>query len=713
MSKKVSKQYNQVFIDSYAEIPYITKSPKGPNYVHCTACNGDIKISHGGKSDITEHIETKKHRDFVENLKKIPKIGTFFNTSDSGNEVTTAECLFASFILEHNLPIAIADHAGQLFKKMFPKCDTAKKFACGRTKTTAIIKEMASESKKSLVNHLKNTVFSISVDGSNDSDSQLYPIVAIYKNKEGRTENSLLALPVLAGKSTGQNIGNLVIETLSSKGIDLQNCVAFSADNAPVMIGQKNGVAAILKSRNEKIIVMGCICHLIHLSAEKAAKSLPVAIDDVLIDIYYYLEKSAKRKEEVKELQTKYDAESHKILKHVCTRWLSLGRSLKRLLEQWLVLTSFFKNKIKEYENSKKMGSLQTYRIPLQACTKRRDSSSSTGEHSSKKMKTESGSELKIKSCEPQAISLTREERIFMFLSSDVNKAYCLFLDYIIPVFEKTNLTLQSEAPKIHILNELLVDMLREILLKFVKPNLLKNSANLVDIKYADICNQKNDTDLMIGSATLKVVNTLATDEKSQFYAAIRKYFTTCCNYIRHKFPINSDTLLHAEVANIEKISNKSFSDVKYFLDIFPAKCYQNADESEDETIDKLSSEFCAIQIAEMPEAVIKEERMDEKWNILGKLVAVDGSLKYSKISHIMLTILSIPHSNAECERVFSSVRKTRTEFRSSLSSENLENILITKSLQKGHCFEQTFSKEFLARAKSATYKQNNQKNEQ
>lgn len=63
-------------------------------------------------------------------------------------------------------------------------------------------------------------------------------------------------------------------------------------------------------------------------------------------------------------------------------------------------------------------------------------------------------------------MSLTMEEKIFMFLSSDDNKTYCLFLDYMKPVFEKTNFILQSEEPKIHVLNSLLLEML-EFIRKF------------------------------------------------------------------------------------------------------------------------------------------------------------------------------------------------------------------------------------------------------
>lgn len=66
---------------------------------------------------------------------------------------------------------------------------------------------------------------------------------------------------------------------------------------------------------------------------------------------------------------------------------------------------------------------------------------------------------------------------------------------------------------------------------------------------------------------------------------------------MRHRFPFNNVLLKHAEVADLQKISNKSFVDVQYFLNRFPVMCLQNEDESEDEARDKLQSEFCCLQI--------------------------------------------------------------------------------------------------------------------
>lgn len=43
-----------------------------------------------------------------------------------------SEVLFTSFLVEHNIPLSAADHAGALFKQMFPDSDIASKCSCAR-----------------------------------------------------------------------------------------------------------------------------------------------------------------------------------------------------------------------------------------------------------------------------------------------------------------------------------------------------------------------------------------------------------------------------------------------------------------------------------------------------------------------------------------------------------------------------------------------------
>lgn len=104
---------------------------------------------------------------------------------------------------------------------------------------------------------LKQTVFAVATDGSNDSESQLYPIVATYYEQDMRfVESRLHCLSTLQVQTTGRNIGKLITDALAFFDIPVSNCVAFCSDNANVMLGKKNGVAAGLTELYENIITI-------------------------------------------------------------------------------------------------------------------------------------------------------------------------------------------------------------------------------------------------------------------------------------------------------------------------------------------------------------------------------------------------------------------------------------------------------------------------
>ena len=66
-----------------------------------------------------------------------------FFTGSKDLSVTRAETLFTEHIIEYKLPLACADHAGQIFRKMFPDSTIASKYGSGRTKTGFICEALA------------------------------------------------------------------------------------------------------------------------------------------------------------------------------------------------------------------------------------------------------------------------------------------------------------------------------------------------------------------------------------------------------------------------------------------------------------------------------------------------------------------------------------------------------------------------------------------
>ncbi|KAL3247537.1 hypothetical protein MRX96_056968 [Rhipicephalus microplus] len=273
----------------------------------------------------------------------------------------------------------------------------------------------------------------------------------------------------------------------------------------------------------------------------------------------------------------------------------------------------------------------------------------------------------------------------------------------IIPIFEKVNLSLQAQAPQIHKLWSLLLELLRDIFSRFVNPSWLKRSPELLNLDYHNREAQKGDEDLIIGQETRTVVNELKPSEQQEFFEAVRHYFVTVCDYMRHKFPLTDPALLNAEVVQLKTLDTMFFRKVRFFVDSFPVMLPLQPGEAKMEAVDALQVEFSKLQAQDLPPHILLEEQVDAQWRMVSQLRTADGRLKFSRIAEVMLGILSIPHSNAECERLFSLVRKTRTEFWSSMSDKTLGHVLLAKCDQAGHCYNQTYTEVFLRRAKSAT----------
>ena len=102
---------------------------------------------------------------------------------------------------------------------------------------------------------------------------------------------------------------------------------------------------------------------------------------------------------------------------------------------------------------------------------------------------------------------------------------------------------------------------------------------------------------------------------------------------------------------------------------------------------------------------------LDKIWNYLGSLLNVDGTHRFPRLKKIARLILTIPHSNAEEERIFSIIRKNKTCFRPNLDPNETLGSLVTVKLAMNNepVSEFKLDKELLQSAKQATTKYNEQ----
>ena len=91
---------------------------------------------------------------------------------------------------------------------------------------------------------------------------------------------------------------------------------------------------------------MDCPCHFIHNTANKGGiaftSNTGFEVEDCCLDLFYYFDKSMKRKSVLWEYYEFCDQEYRKILKHVNVQWLSPERAVDLTLNQYEELKSYF-----------------------------------------------------------------------------------------------------------------------------------------------------------------------------------------------------------------------------------------------------------------------------------------------------------------------------------------------------------------------------------
>ena len=147
---------------------------------------------------------------------------------------------------------------------------------------------------------------------------------------------------------TATTIFNKIDLVLSTHSIPWSNCVGFGVDNTSVNVGLRHSIMTQVKSKNNECYFMGCPCHLVHNIGSKGAEAFHAIsgfdVEDVCVDLFYWFDKSTKRKGILNEYCEFCDADYREIVRYVSVRWLSLEAAITRALKLYTSLCSYFKS---------------------------------------------------------------------------------------------------------------------------------------------------------------------------------------------------------------------------------------------------------------------------------------------------------------------------------------------------------------------------------
>ena len=620
-------------------------------------------------------ISRESHKRNVASLSSQKKVTETFLSSSNPlvDKVSRAEVKVAAMLVQNNIPLSLADELTPLFQDIFPDSEIATKFSSRRTKTACVINgAIAPHFKENLVETMKEYPFSVSVDGSSDTGvEKMNPMtIRIFDINRGSVTAQFLDM-CMSSSSTAQGIFTRMNEVLQSNAITWKTCVGLGVDNTSANMGCRNSIKTRVQEKNEAIYIMGCPCHIVHNTAGKAGdafyKATGFNVDDMVVDLFYWFDKSTKRKASLQRYCDFCDTTYREIVKHVNTRWISLERAVGRVLQQYSALKSYFQS---------------------------------------------------------EEDSNPRFQRLQKLFVDPMTEVYLFFYHAALQTFVHFNQFLQREDPIISLVAQQIQSFLLKLVGKFLSAVVIRAAkSDLPTIGYADASNQLSDGEIFIGMATRMCLNKLQEEgdvsqaQCNKFFKGVRAFYVKSVEYALKNLPVADEVLANAKFINVMSRTEATLSQVDYFVrrynDLLPFSSPQEHD--------KLSEEFTDYQLLndnEVPESVWKSAvvqddesctfyRMDMIWHYL-LLKAVDGKNRFSRISRVAKLVLVIPHSNADEERIFSMVQKNKTAFRPNLDPKGtLSSILTIKlgSHQPAHVFEPP--KSMLKKAKTATWDYN------
>lgn len=87
-------------------------------------------------------------------------------------------------------------------------------------------------------------------------------------------------------KCDAKSVYNAIRAQLEKDGLKIENMIGIGVDGASVMVGKHNSVTALFKQELGDLIVMKCVCHSLHLCAEKASETLPHQLEFLVREVH-------------------------------------------------------------------------------------------------------------------------------------------------------------------------------------------------------------------------------------------------------------------------------------------------------------------------------------------------------------------------------------------------------------------------------------------
>ncbi|XP_063931363.1 uncharacterized protein LOC135143427 [Zophobas morio] len=517
----------------------------------------------------------------------------------------------------------VVDHLVPLLKDIFGDSKILQDVRLARTKCSEVVNNVVSKHETNvLVKNLKNNNFSVLVDESTDisNHKNLCVLVKYCDNDDNKTKTNLLELvPLDAKDCSAENLYNAFKDCLYKHNIPLTNIIGIACDGANVMTGHTNSFFSRLQDDIPHVVLMKCVCHSAALVASKACEKLPRGPEDLIRNIGSYITGSAKRCAILVEFQTYFHQEQKKILKLATTRWLSRHQCVVRILDNWTSLEHFF---------------------------------------------VTAAAEDKLRCA----------ETILKDMRDVYTKAYLYFLKYALNFLNAFNALFQSNAIIIHQLQDNCNRLLLQLCSNYLKTEVCYckdlSAINLAHPEY--FVELKN---IKLGAACESYLQSapLAVQETVRKYCL--SFYVTAGSEIQQRLPISNSIFKSMKFMDPEII----FSPTRH-SEIQLTPLVNQFKSLIDETQLSVEWQNLPSSFNEQERKDLKVMPLDKMWLEIANAKNFDNILMFPNIGKLAKVILTLPHSNAEAERIFSLVTDIKSKKRNRMGEITLNAMCVIRS---------------------------------
>lgn len=244
-----------------------------------------------------------------------------------------------------------------------------------------------------------------------------------------------------------------------------------------------------------------------------------------------------------------------------------------------------------------------------------------------------------------------------------------------------------------------------ELLQCYMEPKYVRNT----DLSKIDPENETYflpNSNMYLGVEVMEYLKRNEIKENSQslsyFYHSCKNFFKVLCKEIKKRFDFQDSILSHLHIFTPKNAL--SFEIRQQYPSLFPIfeKLKRFIDEDEGKYKQIIDDEWRSLPNYIFPDGTFNEyEEIDVFWGKLHKFKAENEEYVFKTISKYVLNILSLPHSNASCERIFSIANSIKTKSRNRLIVSTINGALLSREFiakSKQGCVDFNITKDMLGR---------------